>query len=476
MQVWSTSQTFTHGYLVFPIFLWLVWRKRETLVALNSAPEWRAVPLVAFFGICWLISGLAGIQVGEHAAFVLMLMCTIWATVGSSITKAIQFPVLFLFFLAPVGQELVPYLMEFTADLTVWAIRISGIPIFREGLFFSLPSGNWSVVEACSGINYLISSISLGSLYAYLSYSCNKTRIIFMLIAAVLPIIANSVRAYIIVMLGHFSDNKIATGVDHLIYGWLFFGIVMFLLFSIGRMIQNSANDNSKPQPLTPQNVPVNNESLRQRLLLLVTVCIVAGAWPVWANYIGSGETRLPENASFASDLLPRSTQSIGTLSSTATQWQPHMSGHDIRLDVEYDFSESQSVRAMAFVYGDQYQGKEMISSSNVLVRSQDEDWRSAGSSHKRITSSSGVEIQFVETRLRSNKERLVVWHWYKIGEHTTSNPIFVKVQELLGKLTLDKSLSTTYMLVTKETPTSYSALTAAIEIIMSGSTNELAK
>ncbi len=46
--------------------------------------------------------------------------------------------------------------------------------------------------------------------------------------------LANTLRAYIIVMLGHFSDMKVATGADHLIYGWVFFGLVMFLLFWIG--------------------------------------------------------------------------------------------------------------------------------------------------------------------------------------------------------------------------------------------------
>ena len=37
-----------------------------------------------------------------------------------------------------------------------------------------------------------------------------------------------------IVMLGHLSGNTLAVGVDHLIYGWVFFGIVIGLMFLIG--------------------------------------------------------------------------------------------------------------------------------------------------------------------------------------------------------------------------------------------------
>jgi hypothetical protein len=50
----------------------------------------------------------------------------------------------------------------------------------------------------------------------------------------VVPVIANGLRAYMIVMIGHLSGMALATGVDHLIYGWLFFGLVMFIMFWIG--------------------------------------------------------------------------------------------------------------------------------------------------------------------------------------------------------------------------------------------------
>ena len=81
-----------------------------------------------------------------------------------------MFPLAFMLFAVPVGEFLVPPMMEFTADFTVAAIRLTGIPVFREGLFFTLPTGAWSVVEACSGVRYIIASLTLGCLYAYLSY------------------------------------------------------------------------------------------------------------------------------------------------------------------------------------------------------------------------------------------------------------------------------------------------------------------
>ena len=58
--------------------------------------------------------------------------------------------------------------------------------------------------------------------------------IVFVAISFLVPVLANWLRAYMIVMLGHLSGNKLAVGVDHLIYGWVFFGVVMLLMFWIG--------------------------------------------------------------------------------------------------------------------------------------------------------------------------------------------------------------------------------------------------
>src|SRR4029453_4693921 len=119
-------------------------------------------------------------------------------------------------------------------DFTVTALRLSGIPVYREGTFFTIPSGNWSVVEGCSGLRYLIASITVGTLYAYLTYQKLWKRGLFFAFSVIVPIISNGMRAYMIVMIAHLSDMKLALGVDHLIYGWGVFGGVILLLFWAG--------------------------------------------------------------------------------------------------------------------------------------------------------------------------------------------------------------------------------------------------
>ncbi len=151
----------------------------------------------------------------------------------------------------PIGEALIPPLMDWTADFTVAALKLSGIPVYREGTFFTIPSGNWSVVEGCSGLRYLIASITVGALYAYLSYRKLWKRVLFVALSVIVPIIANGLRAYMIVMIAHLSDMKLALGVDHLIYGWVFFGVVMLLLFWVGSYWRDDAEPDVAP--LTPR-------------------------------------------------------------------------------------------------------------------------------------------------------------------------------------------------------------------------------
>lgn len=69
-----------------------------------------------------------------------------------------------------------------------------------EGLYLSIPAGHFEVAEACSGLRYLMASVALGVLYAYLTYRSPWRRLAFVVLSMVMPIVANGIRAYGIVM------------------------------------------------------------------------------------------------------------------------------------------------------------------------------------------------------------------------------------------------------------------------------------
>jgi exosortase A len=232
--VWANSENFSHGWLIAPIALWLVWQKRHLLTSTIWSVSWWGVVALAFCSLVWLAGELAGVSVVKSIALVLMIPSAVLLFGGWAVLKIILFPLLFLLCMVPAGEGMTPFLMEHTASFTVWAVQASGIPIFREGMHFTLPTGRWSVVEACSGLRYFIAAFILALLFAYLNFTSFKRKLIFVAACLLLSILANWIRAYLIVMLGHFSQMRYGVGDDHVIYGWIFFGIVMLLIFWVG--------------------------------------------------------------------------------------------------------------------------------------------------------------------------------------------------------------------------------------------------
>lgn len=232
--IWNRSETFAHAWVVPPISAWLVWRLRGDLAVLAPRPALRWLWLMPPLGLLWLLGDLAAANAATQFALVGMFVALVPALLGTEVARRIAFPLGFLFFAVPFGDFMTPWLMDRTADFTVVALRATGIPVFREALQFVIPSGSWSVVQACSGIRYLMASVMVGTLFAYLNYRSYKRRWAFVGVAIATPLVANWLRAYMIVMLGHLSGNTLAVGVDHIIYGWVFFGIIMLAMFMIG--------------------------------------------------------------------------------------------------------------------------------------------------------------------------------------------------------------------------------------------------
>src|SRR5690606_34022897 len=129
---------------------------RDELSASNVEFDSRPIILTCTFGFLWLIAKIVDILVVEQFAVVAMIISGVWSIIGLNAFKVILFPLLFLLFSVPMGEALVPWLQKVTADFTVACIGLSGIPVYREGLFLYLPTGSWAVIEACSGIRYLI--------------------------------------------------------------------------------------------------------------------------------------------------------------------------------------------------------------------------------------------------------------------------------------------------------------------------------
>jgi exosortase A len=432
-EIWNRSETFTHGWLVIPAFVWFAWERRRRLATVPLRPFWPGLLAVGLIAFGWLVANAAGVAVVEQLAMVAMVAAAMATVFGWRFAWELAFPLAFLFFAVPMGEALIPPMMEMTADVTIAALKLTGIPVYREGLYFVIPSGSWSVVEGCSGLRYLIASVTVGCVFAYLYYRSLWRRLAFIAASIAVPIVANWARAYMIVMLGHLSGNRIAAGVDHLIYGWVFFGFVMLLLFWIGARWR----EDEEPAPADPRAgtaiVSLPGASMAAIAVAAAVTLAVAAAMPAWAAYldhVADSDTRRIEL------VAPEDAGGWQRQEEQMTAWRPRYSGEKASVFETYARS-GQKVALYLAVYRNQKPGAELVTSTNIMVPQKHPVWSNVGES-RRTESIGGARVPVKRTLLRSAGQRLVVWDWFVIGGEAVVNPYVAKLlqarDQILGR------------------------------------------
>ncbi|MEI8648950.1 exosortase [Paraglaciecola sp. Hal342] len=199
-----------------------------------------------------------------------------------------MFPLFFIVFCIPVGEELIPTLQAITADMSVMMLQWVNVPIYRSGLYIEIPEGRFLVAEACSGISFFIASIVIGSLYAYMNMQSRIRRVSFVCISILFPIIANAIRVFGIILTGHLTNMEHAVGADHLIYGWVFFSLVIVCLIGLGELIREKSSELKPETPLAIPLVSSNQVYIKATVTISVAMLSVSILVPTYSKPISS--------------------------------------------------------------------------------------------------------------------------------------------------------------------------------------------
>ncbi|HRF43126.1 MAG TPA: exosortase A [Candidatus Competibacteraceae bacterium] len=431
---WWHYETYAHGMLVVPIVFYMVWTRREKLATLQAHSAAPGLILLLLGSLVWLIADAAQVAVVQHFAVAGIIQVTIYTLLGWNITWAILFPLAYLLFAVPVGEALIPPLQQVTAWFTVEGLRLTGLPVLWEGLHIIIPSGNFEVAAACSGLRYLIASVALGFLYAYLTYRSIWRRLAFIVLSAVMPIIANGIRAYGIVMIAHLSEMKYATGVDHLIYGWFFFGLVVLLMLWIGSFWRESeevmsqgfavSDPSSKDSTIEPA---VSGATVHYTIWTLAVI-LAAAAGPLWAVWVDRDDsTSAPIVLSAPPAIAPWRGPEVDN-----DTWEPHFSGADTVVRSRYQWN-GKTVHLYIAYYRRQRPDAKLVSSQNSLYDRK--QWRYLGSEGRVQIQVDRVQWPFEATSLTDGLRKRLVLSGYWEGGRIVISPYLAKAWEAWDRL-----------------------------------------
>ena len=241
---WWEASTYNHILLVPLILFWLVRQRWPELAKLTPQAWWPGLLLLAGGALGWLAGTAAGINTASQLGAVVLLQGGVAALLGPRVVAGLLFPLAYMFFLVPFGDEMVPALQGITAKLAIALTHASGVPAVIDGVFIDTPAGLFEVAEACSGVKFLVAMAALGTLVAHLCFASWKRRALFMLAALVVPVLANGVRAWGTIYIAQSQGIEFAAGFDHIVYGWIFFALVMAIVLGASwRFFDRSPDD-----------------------------------------------------------------------------------------------------------------------------------------------------------------------------------------------------------------------------------------
>jgi exosortase len=233
LNAWSSSDDYSHGFLIVPLSFYVLWQKRDELREVQIRPTWMVFPLVGLSLVSYLFADYAEIQTLRPLAMILFLGSSLFFLFGKQFFKVCRFPLFLLLFMVPVPAQIYAVLtiplQLFVTKATAFILSTIGIPNLREGNVLHLPEHTMQVVQACSGLRSIMSLLTLGLLVGYFSLVSNLLRTILFLFAIPIAILVNVVRLLLIVTFLYYYNFDLASGIPHTVLGVLIFCLAILL-------------------------------------------------------------------------------------------------------------------------------------------------------------------------------------------------------------------------------------------------------
>ena len=416
--IWWNSSTFTHCLLIVPMIGWLVSQRVGLLRPLTPVFWWPALIWMAGAGLVWLVGEAAGVGLFRQLGLILMLQGAVAATLGEKLVRGLLFPLGYALLLVPFGEELVPLLQTLTAHISMILLHLSGIPAEMEGVFITTPAGFFEVAEACSGVNFLIAMLAYAIFAAHLCFRSWTRRIVFVVAALATTILANALRAWGTMVAAEIWGIEAAGGIDHVFYGWFFFGAVILVVMLVARRwFDRPANDAA---------VDVSRLSGVPRFAgpakaVLPVALMVPLLFVGWGHLAGGRSAALPATIAISAP------QGWSEADFEDMMWVPRFDGADQRAAHYFVDAKGQGVTVAVGGYERQAEGREVVAFGQGAI---DPDSKWAWSA-----ALPAVEGAKTERLLHPGPVLRDAATWYVVDGKVTGSPRAAKLAGLKARL-----------------------------------------
>ncbi|RZU98352.1 EpsI family protein [Spiribacter vilamensis] len=408
--------SYNHSFLVFPMAAWLAW------VMLSRVPVTRVAPsvvgivgLALSLGIYALFEAL-DFTLGMQMAVPLVVFAAVAGLLGLSVAAVMMVPVGFLYFTVPVWDLSTGILQDISTAMVSALLRLSDVTAHIDLYYITIPSGTFEIEKGCAGLQYVIVGLILTVFYAMVWLQRWRTRILLVAVAVVFTMIANWIRIYTLILIGHWSQMQhYLIQVSHDEYGWLVFIVAMAPVLWLARRLETREPETAMPRA---ENPPARAS---------VKAFVVAGG-------VVAALTAAPALTD-AGPEAPPTPRDISAITAPGGEW--HESAATPAWSPQFHAPHMQARSAFRApgenqvdVYIARYLGKQpdskLLASRNELAP----NWRTLRSEMHEI--GIGNDRRAVRAmHLESRGDQRLLWSWYVIGGYSTGEAVRAKMLEI---------------------------------------------
>src|SRR5688500_12557242 len=176
---WEDTQktTYTHGYLIGAISLWLMVRNRQRIKTSALHVSWGAAITAGAVSLLWLVALRAGIQIVHQMLLPILMWLAVCAICGRAIAIRCAFPIAYLYFAIPFWDEVNFILQGATVAAVDFLLRLTGVHAYVESNIVQISGGVFEIAGGCSGLHFFIVALAIAALYGEINRDSVKVRL-----------------------------------------------------------------------------------------------------------------------------------------------------------------------------------------------------------------------------------------------------------------------------------------------------------
>jgi len=235
--VWVNDEDYNYAFLIPLISAYLIWERRQKIPETPLSVNWVG-GLFFFLFLFVSIYGILGSSPSAvRPAIPLIILSIVLFCFGWQMFKLLSFPLVLLVFMIPLPQMFVTlvgiHLKTISTLLGKAILVLVGLSVFVEGNIIDLGVIQLQVVDACSGLRYVLPLLALGVLFAYFFEKNRWKQALLIFFTIPIAIFTNGFRIAATGILASHYGPKVAEGFFHGFSGWLVFFFACGLLFSL---------------------------------------------------------------------------------------------------------------------------------------------------------------------------------------------------------------------------------------------------